>query len=267
MKSVSSNKDLQFSLHIIDNYKKEILNSVNEIVNKYSTLIMEYYKFILENIELKNKKFARFIIIRGLDTITNVFLLLLLYTKNIDITYFHCQKSFYFYVEFVGQIAEDDKVFLQLSSRDASTYVYKKTIFEIHNDFKNTNESSNELTKEKMSIINSYVELYKIYINKMLHRDDFDKNTKYIVIFEYISKNLNDNFINMEKIKVLETIVFKLDNLITDVDQFFEINRYLVKRILKKNPNLDNCISKFSLDIFNDKLNEPVEKFIHWFIN
>ena len=139
MKSISLNKDNNFSLNVSENYKKELECDVSVVSKKYTELIVEYFKFIIENIKLSNLNFAKFIIIRGLDTITNVFLSLLYFTKNIDLTYFHCQKSFYFYVEFVGQISDDEKMFLQLTSRDATTYVYKKTIFDINNELKKKN--------------------------------------------------------------------------------------------------------------------------------
>ena len=132
-----NNKDTNFSLHNIENYKTklDIDIDINYINYKYIQLVTDYLKFIVENLKVRTPKLARFIITRGLDTITNVFLNILYYTKNIDITYFHCQKSFYFYVEFVGQITEEDKMFLQLTSRDATIYVYKKTVFEIKNGF------------------------------------------------------------------------------------------------------------------------------------
>jgi hypothetical protein len=266
MKSDGTNKELKYSLQNSDNYKKELENDIEEVTSKYSTLIMEYYKFILENIQLKNKAFARYIIIRGLDTITNVFLLILLYTKNIDITYFHCQKSFYFYVEFVGQIAEDDKVFLQLSSRDATTYVYKKTIFTINNEYKKKNECMSKTTKDKINIINSYIDLYKIYINKILRLTNFDTNTQYINVFNNLSSKLNNNLINKEKIKNLENIVNKLDNIICDIDIFFEINQLIVKRFLKNNEVLNNCNDKFGSDIFTEKITGPLDKFVFWFL-
>ena len=117
MKTNISNKDNNYSLHNLENYKKNIDTDIAEVTEKYYKLLLEYYKFIIENIKIKNENLTRFIIIRGLDTITNVFNNILYYTKNIDMTYFHCQKSFYFYVEFVGQISEDEKMFLQLTSR------------------------------------------------------------------------------------------------------------------------------------------------------
>ena len=138
MKSMA-NKEVNYSLHNSENYKKELECELNDVVNKLSELLIEYFKFITDKLTLKKSKFSRFIITRGLDTITNVFNCILFYTKNLELTYFHSQRAFYFYVEFVGQISEDEKMFLQLSSRDATTYVYKKTVFEINNEEKNNN--------------------------------------------------------------------------------------------------------------------------------
>jgi hypothetical protein len=109
MKSSISNKDNNYSLQNQENYKKEFNCNVSEIVEKYSELITEYFKFIMENIKIKNTKFSKFIIIRGLDTITNVFLHILYFTKNIDLTYFHSQKSYYFYVEFLHSSSQKSR--------------------------------------------------------------------------------------------------------------------------------------------------------------
>ena len=128
MKSMIMNKDNIYSLQNIENYRNTLDSDISNIVKKYSQLIIEYFKFIKENIKITKSKFLNFIIIRGLDTITNVFLYILYFTKNTELTYFHCQKSYYFYIEFVGQISEEEKTFLQLTTRDATIYVYKKTI-------------------------------------------------------------------------------------------------------------------------------------------
>ena len=133
------NKEVNYSLQNNENFKKELDCDIIDITENLSELLLNYYKFIIGSTKLKNLKNLRFIIIRGLDTILNVFNLILFYTKNLDITYFHCQKAFYLYVEFIEQISEDENIFLQLSSRDATTYVYKKTIYEISNEFKKKN--------------------------------------------------------------------------------------------------------------------------------
>jgi hypothetical protein len=262
MKMLTNQKEMNYSLHNIENFKKDIQVDISKISQKYSELLIEYFKFILENIKTKNNNFTKYIIIRGVDTITNVFLNLFLYTKNIDITYFHCQKSFYFYVEFVGQISEDEKMFLQLTSRDASVYVYKKTIFEITNEFKKINDDISNETKEKIQIINSYVNVYKMYIYKIIENNNETTNDKYIELFYTISDKLN-NLFNKNKIKIYENILDKL-YLIENIELFFNINTILVKKFIKNSDILDNCVSKLNKEDLINKSNESAEKFISW---
>jgi len=262
MKMLTNQKEMNYSLHNIENFKKDIQVDISKISQKYSELLIEYFKFILENIKTKNNNFTKYIIIRGVDTITNVFLNLFLYTKNIDITYFHCQKSFYFYVEFVGQISEDEKMFLQLTSRDASVYVYKKTIFEITNEFKKINDEISNETKEKIQIINSYVNVYKMYIYKIIENNYETTNDKYIELFYTISDKLN-NLFNKNKIKIYENILDKL-YLIENIELFFNINTILVKKFIKNSDILDNCVSKLNKEDLINKSNESAEKFISW---
>ena len=271
MKNNIMNKDSNYSLQNIENYKKELNGDINEIVQKYFNILVEYYKFIIENIKIKNKHFSRFIINRGVDTVTNVFLNLLLYTKNIDVTYFHCQKSFYFYVEFVGQISEDEKMFLQLTSRDASTYVYKKTIFEINNEFKKMNDNMSSNTKDSFEIINIYIILYKNYLLKVIENNDFSKNEEFIQLIEEILEKLNginNNKIKIEKIKLFENVVDKLSNSVENITRFFELNKCLVKKFVKNNNALDNFEKKFvSEDFINIINNESNEKCINWLLS
>ena len=160
-----------YSLKNIDLFNKNLNIETNKIIQLYSELVIQYFKFITENnnnIKAKNFYLFAFIITRGLETVTNVYCFLLYHTKNVDVAYFHSQKSFYFYVEFIGQISDDENIFLQLSSRDASLYVYKKTIFEINLEIKETlNVSSveNEINN-KLNEINSYINLYKTFFYK-----------------------------------------------------------------------------------------------------
>ena len=112
-------------------FNKELNRTIPEIINKYVDLICEYFAFIDEKKNIIHKKQYRYLRTRGLDTITHVFVMILFYTKNLELTYFHSQKSFYLYVEFIEQILDVQHTFLHLTSRDASVFVYKKTIYEI----------------------------------------------------------------------------------------------------------------------------------------
>ena len=256
-------KEANFSLHNNENYRKELEPEIRDILKKISQLFINYFKFITGNIKLTKSNFSRFIITRGLDTIINVFNNILFYTKNLDLTYFHCQKAFYFYVEFVGQISEDEKMILQLTSRDATTYVYKKTIFELNNDIRKNNEYISDYTRLKLDIINSYIDLYKTLLLKLIN-NDFLNNEKVISI-ENIYNKLNI-ISNKSKIKVLNEIVEKMYYLIDDDKYFFDSCEILAKKI-NKNQELLYLNNNFLCEEFNNKLKDNCDKFINWLVN
>ena len=272
MKSTITNKDNNYSLYNSENYKKELDSNINDITKKYADLIIEYYKFIQENIKVSGTNISRFIIIRGLDTITNVFLHLLHYTKNLDLTYFHCQKSFYFYVEFVGQISDDEKMFLQLTSRDATTYVYKKTIFDINSELKKINEIISLSFKEKLDIIKNYINIYQTYLLKIInYPKEYITNVKTISnidkIVNLVEKlNSFNNAHSKSKIQSLESNVDDLYHKIENIDLFFEVNVLLVKKFLKNQEITKTVNDKISSEEFIEKINEPHDKFISWLL-
>ena len=143
----------QYSLYTIENYNANLNSTINDILNKYNLLIIEYFKLNIKGIREWT---------RGLDTISHVFEIMLYYTKNLELTYYHSQKAFYFYNEFISQIIEDPNNYLQLSSKDATLFVYKKTIFEINAQIQKSVKILTELDKTKLDILNSYISILKI---------------------------------------------------------------------------------------------------------
>jgi hypothetical protein len=157
------------------NFNPKLTCNLSEILQKYVSLILEYTDFISEKVNIKNKKYYDYLYNRGLDTISHVFLLILFYTKNLDITYYHSQKAFYFYVEFIEQILDIQHSFLNLTSRDATMFVYKKTIYEINTEYRkllDNSDNNNDTTNfnhiankdVKFDLLNSYIEIYKLLI-------------------------------------------------------------------------------------------------------
>lgn len=255
-----------YSLHNVDNFKKELDINVNDGMNKYTDLVIEYLKFIYENIKVQNLTYSKFIVIRGLETITNVFSIILFYTKNIELTYFQCQKSFYYYIEFISQISEEQHTFLQLNSRDAITYVYKKTVFEINHDLK---KNMLPLTKEnikKFDLINEYIKIYKIILLKIINTETkFNQN--YINNFQILCNKLNNIKIDIDNLYTLESLIVILDNKINSIDNFFEIFLLYLKKINKKIYIIKKIKEKKYVEDFNLYLEESSDKFIYWLTN
>jgi hypothetical protein len=242
------NEETNYSLNNPDNYKKSLDCSISIAASKYADLLIEYYKTIYSSIHLKNPTYSKYVIIRGLDTLTNVFLNVLSSTKNIDLTCFHCQKAFYFYVEFIEQISDDEKTFLQLTSRDATTYVYKKTIFEINQELKKPNDSEHN---EKYKKIGHYVNIFQMYLLKIIH-----EKQKCDELIEKM-KTLCDKVISLSnKIVVsdLEGITDKMYNKIEDTSLFFKLLIQMLKKTFKTD-YIKNIEKKLESDEFFDNLN------------
>ena len=167
-----------YMLHNSSNYKPLIKNSVLEILNKFVEVILEYIRFISEKVSKKNKKYNKFIFERGLKTLIHVFSIIFYYTKNLELSFYHTQKAYYFYIEFIEQISDDSVIFLQLSSRDAILFVYKKTIYDLNNEYKKTIQQPNSDEKNILLLVNSYTYIYKNIVQFVINHNDFKYETK-----------------------------------------------------------------------------------------
>ena len=189
------------SLQNIENYKKTFSNTSTEIYAKYLGLIQEYMTQCVESIYIKNKFYNEYVIYKGIETISHVFHLLLLYTKNIELTYHHCQKSFYYYVEFMGQVVNENHSFLQLNAKDASLFVYKKTIFDINNEYIKQFEEFEANTKiiENVDLL---ITIYNRSLLRLIHKHEFLSNDKHSItkkMGDFHSK-ISQNLLNIKLI-------------------------------------------------------------------
>lgn len=249
------NEETKHSLTNPDNYKKSIDCSISIVIEKYFNLILDYYNNIYSIVHFKNNTYSKYIIIRGLDTLTNVFLNILSSTKNIDLTYFHCQKAFYFYIEFIDQISDDEKTFLQLTSRDATTYVYKKTVFEICQEHRKQNDSEHN---EKCKKIGHFINTLQLYLLKIINLE-FNKNNEYLELLKTLSNKVISSA-NKLVASDLEDITEKIYNKIEDVQSFLKVSLHIVKKISRSsssnNEFIKNIEKKLESDEFSSKLDD-----------
>jgi len=84
---------------------------VENIVEKYLSILTEYFKHLEENNFNIYNRYYKYIIINGVNCINNIFKILLLYTNNIELVLYHTQKSFIYYIEFITQIGDENNNF------------------------------------------------------------------------------------------------------------------------------------------------------------
>jgi len=262
-----------YSLNDSNNYKTELSNTIGDIVNKYNTLLIEYLNFIVDNIGIKNSAYSKFIIERGIETITHVFTLILYYSRNVDMSYYHGQRSFYFYVEFIGQISDDQHTFLNLSSRDAAMFVYKKTIFELSTDYRKNLTEPTKDTLEKLDILNMNICIFKNMIYFTLREM---KITEKNIIISNLVKQMESMCNKLLKYKFSIQEYTTIENFIslmsktTCINKYYELVDLFIQKYSKIKPESANKITdakiseKFSDPNCESKLEESSEKFIKW---
>jgi hypothetical protein len=197
-------------------------------------------RFISEKIKIKNRRHYVFIFERGIETLMHVFTMIFYYTKNLDLTFYHSQKAYYFYIEFVEQISDDNITFLQLSSRDAIIFVYKKTIYDLNNDYK---KSCSPLTPDESATIeslNTYMNIYKKIASFIINNPRFIFEKKEECI-NYSCDKLQNLSICLNKTKNKNTFnecIYLFSKLLmkeqVDVKDFFIILEEFVKRTQMK---------------------------------
>uniref|UniRef100_A0A6C0HAE8 Uncharacterized protein n=1 Tax=viral metagenome TaxID=1070528 RepID=A0A6C0HAE8_9ZZZZ len=258
----------QYSLHNADNYLDSFHSSSStssssssaniEILNKYKILVLEYLQFILENMNCKSDEIYKYIVLRGLTTITHVYQLTLLHTRNLNLSYFHSQKAFYYYVEFIGQITGEQNTFLQLTSKDAIMFVYKKTIFEIHSDFRKSpsNFQDESIQYEIFHLLDVYCQIMKTIVSQFITQEDFIKiriNKTYIQELKKIEKTsemMNTAKINSNQLQKIKLVIDSLGDI---KDNYHETIQIFITKFLK---------SKVALELNQDIFKEKISKYI-----
>ena len=237
---VASETISPYSLAQSDNYKSMITAPIHEILDKYVLLVIDYMLLIAEKIYIKKSQYYKYIFIRGLDTITSVFKFILFYTKNLDLAYFHSQKAFYFYVEFIEQISNDQNTFLQLSSREACLFVYKKTIYELINDYKKNNMSNYMVEYQMFEDVNKYLIIYKNIVIFCINNPEFTYENKLLYInecsqkFKTFSQVINNNILPKNKLQSLEIFIDGITDKTIKFDQLISLGELFIKKIFEK---------------------------------
>ena len=244
-------------------YNDSIKDTYVSIFSKYNNLITEYLKHCLDNIYIQNTDYKKYIVRQGINTIKNVFKMLLIYTKNPDMTYFNCQKGYIYFIEFIGQISEDNHSFLQLNSKDASLFVYKKTIFEINNDTTKNFKSDNSI-KNIFSILDPLISIYNSILFKLINDNDLNDIIKIANLeFQKVIQKIIKTYIELNNTlffeKIEQFIQHHKDN---DILENLDIFIKKIKKIQFDKKNIE-------LEVINNQSNNIVStnKYISNIIN
>ena len=114
-------------------YNDKLTGDFNKYFINYKKIILMYlnhYKNIIENKEELNNEIK----FTGISALTNIYLILLISTKNLNATMYNCEKTIFYFFEFIEQMntpKTDIQSILKLNVFDAKLFIYKKTIYDI----------------------------------------------------------------------------------------------------------------------------------------
>ena len=190
---IMANLEESFSLNDSKQYKNSLMFLPKKVIEYYLKLCCHYI-LVLKNSNLSSQKTNfKFISARGLDTLTIIFQLLFLYTLNVELAYYHTDKSMYLYIEFITQLDVDDNHFLQLTSRDAVNYIYKKTLFAINQNYKKEKIVQKcDKTIKKIHTIDNAINIIKTITMNIINNELIpDTNEKCEIFFKFLLEKLN----------------------------------------------------------------------------
>lgn len=157
--------EIMENIENIEIYKNKLEYSNKNILENFLNLVKIYEKNILKNEENDNNEnhqsenknenenetkkqnsFLDVFYFRGLNALMIIYMNILNRTNNLELAYYHCEKSIYYYNEFFSQITNKNN-FINVSCNDAIIFLYKKTIYRLARFNININKEKQEKIK------------------------------------------------------------------------------------------------------------------------
>jgi len=228
----------------VENYNKTFeFPETKTYVSRYVELINEYMLYVVENLIIQDDTYLLFLIRRGVETIMHCFKFLLMYTKNLELTIYQCKKALYYYIEFIGQISDVSlhHSYLQLNSKDATLFVYKKTIYDINNVYRKNFALDNK-EQQFLNSISNIMMLFNATLFHLLQKERLKYEKKESIIHFAVDKSASiiDKLFNSGNCILIdsktELCLFVFQNFQTyDVDtiKYSNICEIFVKKLRK----------------------------------
>ncbi len=200
------------------NYFMKIKCPYLDLCKSYCNLINFYISYSIENMNIKDTD----IFYTGINVVHHIFRIMILYTKNLELSFYNTQQSIYYYVEYISQITDrEDNIFFNLSIKDAVIYVYTRTIFEIRKQYvKKESETDNTILSNFKNFSHNYLTLVNI-VSKYL----FDLSN------DEIKKHISDIYLLFMKVDNDNNELFD----ITNISNLNDCIEFLNSRVIVKN--------------------------------
>ena len=146
---VTLSNTVPYALDDTINYYYILQHSDMDCFITYAEIMQCYISHFLNSkcVRILEKPLYAYLLEKGLSTLTHIFKLLLLYTKNLGLTEYYCKQTLEYYVEFIEQNMQEHND--KLDYNNASKFCYIKTIYKLQKQYRKTSYTEwNELTSD-----------------------------------------------------------------------------------------------------------------------
>lgn len=244
----------------------------DNIIDLFIILIKDFFVLINEYLDVNRIENHTLFLITGINLIRNSFEYTLIKKKDLVNTKIYCERTIYYYLEYIKQLLEVDDTCYDINYSKVSIFINSKFLNNINNEedelivsLSNKQIIDNNINIKKLiEDINIFISnLYNWKLNKKIidYQNITDNNLNVLKKhYKNINKINNYIFLLRERVEIIDN---ENINLINSICKFITNN--------KKNDNeYLSIIKKFYIN--NDKLIDKYEKmnlneFIYWLIS
>lgn len=243
----------------------EIGPNSNEIVYSW-TIFPHYVRIMNEYLNhftssdkyKKGEQDRKYLLLNGFSTLTHVFKITLNY-KTIELAIENTEKAIYYYTQFIEQMEENIMHDLNVSSNNASLFVYKKTIHHLLLDA----PSNDMLIKQNVDYV---LLIYRLIVDDLL-KNEYDSfiPTKLINISMELCRN---NSCEMIFRREMMNIMVFINHFPSTKQILYEYIYSYIKKYKKSDLTLERVFQKKIHPTYANKLlNEPANTYIKWLLH
>lgn len=234
----SETDNSKYLMYSIANYKPNLDKSLNDILTKLLTLMVEYTLFVSCNLPFNNYSSYYYKFDKGLETIIHVFKLTLYYTRNLELAFYHSQKSYYLYAEYIQVMNCEETSYIKLNTNGAMICSYTKSIYDINNEYKKNMPPVSEKDCESFELLDKLSKVYKLFVSYYFKKVD-SYNTKKINSDELCSvldalNNLFNQPLTKDVIECIHLFAILLINKSIEISEFISLISEFTKKITQK---------------------------------
>jgi len=224
-----------------------------------SVLNMYFIQFSQSAKYSKAKSDNNYILINGINTLTNVFNTILEQTLDPKLALVNMQQSIFYYIPFIDQLEENIMQDLNISSNSASLFVYKKTIGDMAVSLVETiNDTQRDFVDNIKSLQNIYRLLFDLTAVLNL-TEPISKITPFLIAL------CNDYSDEHQFKEVLANVKLLLTHLLnTNTQKIYDLLLLYIKHYKHHPITLAGLCAKKTMAEYDEKLKENN---IKWLIN